>query len=1197
MLPSLLLSVVLTMGVSTSVDAVVPAAGPAQATTSASAEPSDNVALATPQFRRFGTGDGLPSSSVYTVVQAPDGTMWFGTKSGIARYDGVGFQVFRHVAGDPKSLFNNGISALMFDHDGHLWAAGLEASLNRYDPATGAFRHWSHDPADPTSLSSDKTWSIAQTGDGSIWVGTAEGLDRMHPDGRGFDHVVVTGHTPGEVGTVGALFVDAHGQLWVGADNGVFRRDASGAFHPILNRSTGKPFDAWRIEGEGDEIRVASPRGLFVVGSDDRAQQMGVGQLPDTNIFSSVRDPAGRMWIGTQRGLFLKDGRDANIQPITNQPVLNGNLPGTWVWQVQPDSEGGLWIALFDGGVGYLAPGWDSVSRFTHIPDDDNSLRDSVAYAVARGSNGSIWVGERDGRVDRLWPGTGKVDHVISGLHGDVLALTEDVPSRLWVTVRGALFRYANGKLDAVDGYAHGMKHPLEVEAGPDGKLYARSFGEGLFRIDQDTLAVTPVAVQPAQEKARWGSQLTLRNGTFWYASDGGMLRLDRTFDHFEPVPGMDNSQPVDAFDFNADGLWAARPDGLEHYHYVGDGLALDRKIDAMRGWPSINVVDLAVDQHQRVWIFGRDGLWLFDTATGQFREMGLQDGVSNGEFMRGFARMPDGMVYSPTFGGVLGFNPNRATPRVEPPRVAITRIRVRRGGALHELPVPVDGQLSIGWNDSGLMVDSRVFSYADPTANRYRFRLAGLDNAWVDTGSRGQRDLTGLPYGDYTLDVMAAGADGVWAQLPKPLHIHVEAPPWTRWWAWCVYVVLVVLLTWLALQAWRRRLAERQQILLAEQRSRLAEQASAAKTHFLATLSHEIRTPMTGVMGMAELLLSTPLSRTQRDYAEAMQRSGGMLLKLVNDALDLARIEAGKLDLDYAPFDPRALIDDVAQLAHGQARAKGLRFELDLPRDLPVRMIGDALRIKQVLLNLANNALKFTERGSVTLRVRSTDHGLRFSVIDTGPGIPEASRTRLFQRFEQVTGPQRSTGSGLGLAICRELVAMMGGSIELESKVAFGSTFHVRLPLPLATEPVAASAQRVDSVDAQPLRILLVEDDAIVAAVVRGLLERAGHEVRYVGNGLAALAELAQATCDVILLDLDLPGIDGFQIARLIRQREEPGCRIPIVALTARSGGDEEVRARDAGMDGFLRKPLTGEQLSDAIQAQMVASRESVDG
>lgn len=1178
MLPSLLFSAFLFAGL------------PVAAPVTAPAAPAASAALPTPQFRRYGTAEGLPSSSVYTAVQSPDGVMWFGTKSGIARYDGVSFKVFRHVVGDPQSLFNNGISSLLFDRGDRLWAAGLEAGLNRYDERSNTFRHWGHDANDPASLASDKAWSLAQTADGSLWIGTAQGLDRMRQDGRGFDHIVVTGSHPEDLGVVGALFVDARGQLWVGSDNGIFRRDDAGEFHLIRTATPGQSLDAWRIEGDGDEVRIASSYGLFVVGADDIARQIGRGELPMTNILSSARDRAGRLWIGTQRGLFLQDRKDGPVHAVTDQPVLHGNLPGTWVWQICQDNEGGLWIALFDGGVGYLAPGWNSVSRFTHIPDDDTSLRDSVAYSVARGSDGSVWVGERSGRVDRLMPSTGKVEHVLSGLRGDVLGMTEDRPGRLWVTVQGALFRYVDGKLDQVPINAHGLKHPLEVEPGPDNKLYARTFGEGLFRIDQDTLDITPVPVLPAQEKARWGSQITLKRGTFWYASDGGLMRLDRSHDHFEPVPGVDNSRAVDAFDFTDDGMWLARPDGLELYHYAGDGLVLDRKVDAAHGWPSINVVDLAVDKHRRVWIFGRDGLWRFDPSDARFQELGLQDGLSNGEFLRGFSRMSDGTIYAPTLGGVMAFNPNRVDEHVSPPPVSISRISVRRHGIVQDLPMPASNELSLGWKDTGLVIEARMFSYVDPAANHYRFRLSGLDAAWVDMGSRGERDFAGLGHGDYTLDVMAAGADGVWSHLSPPLKIHVQAPPWLRWWAWCGYALLIAMLVWLTLKAWRRRLAQRHQIQLAEQRSRLAEQASAAKTQFLATLSHEIRTPMTGVMGMAELLLSSSLNATQREYAEAMQRSGGMLLKLLNDALDLARIEAGRLELENTPFDPRTLVEDVAQLELGQARAKGLRFDIDIPADLPHRMIGDAVRIKQVLLNLANNALKFTERGGVTLRVRRTGDGLRFSIIDTGPGIPETSQTRLFQRFEQVTGPQRRAGSGLGLAICRELVAMMGGSIELESKVAFGSTFHVRLPLFVAPEPAPVVATQADAPQGQRLQVLLVEDDAIVAAVIRGLLERAGHVVHYVGNGLAALAELASAPCDVILLDLDLPGIDGFQIARLIRQREETGQRVPIIAITARSGGDEENRAQAAGMDGFLRKPLTGEQLLDAINEQLAA-------
>jgi CheY-like chemotaxis protein len=244
--------------------------------------------------------------------------------------------------------------------------------------------------------------------------------------------------------------------------------------------------------------------------------------------------------------------------------------------------------------------------------------------------------------------------------------------------------------------------------------------------------------------------------------------------------------------------------------------------------------------------------------------------------------------------------------------------------------------------------------------------------------------------------------------------------------------------------------------------------------------------------------------------------------------------------------------------------------------------------------LNLANNALKFTEHGSVTLRAQRTADGLQFSVSDTGPGIPEASQARLFQRFEQEDGPQRRAGSGLGLAICRELVDMMGGSIELESRLAHGSTFRVRLPLPEpSTPPLLPSTVAAG----QSYRLLLVEDDTIVAAVIRGLLERESHHVVHVTNGLAALAELAQASFEAVLLDLDLPGVDGFQIARLIRQREQAGPHLPIIAVTARTGSEDELRARAAGMDGFLHKPLSGGQLAAALAGlPAVASPPAVD-
>lgn len=1140
--------------------------------------------LPTPQFRRYAIVDGLPSSSVYAVAQDRQGVMWFGTKGGIASFDGVSFRVFRHSAGDPQSLHDNGIASLLFDHQGRLWAAGLEAGLNRYDEATDTFRHWGHDAQDPASLASDKVWTIAQSSDGTLWVGTALGLDRMQPDGRGFDHIVsdLLGPDPTALGTVAALYVDHQQQVWISSSHGVFRRDISGGMHAVTRAGSKLPIDAWHFDADRDSgtIRISTTDGMLVAGADDIAHPITATGAPTGNVLASVRDQSGRLWVGTQHGLFFQRSEEGVWQSVVDQPVLYGDLPGTWVWSMLVDREGGLWVTLFDGGVAYLAPGWISTSRFTHIPDDPTSLRDSIVTAMARGHDGRVWVGERAGRVDKLDPATGVTEHILSGLKGAVLGMTQDTHERLWIAVQGGLYRWTAGEPpQRVDPMGLFLKHPLEVESGPDGRMYARTFGEGLFRIDQETLAVSPVAMEQSSQRVLWGSQLTLSQGTFWYASDGGMLRLNPDTDRFEAINGVSNDRAVNAFDFTPNGLWLARPDGLEHYHFQGSGLVLDRSIDAAHGWPSVSVVDMRIDALQRIWLFGRDGLWRFDPKRNRFHSLGLQDGLANGEFSRGFALMPNGNLYAPSLGGVVGFNPERMRDRTDVSPLAITRISIHREGELQTIP-DATGHVRLDWKDKGFNVEARLFSYLDPTANHYRFKLVGFDTAWVDTGNHGEREFAGLGTGHYSLQVEAAGANGEWVHLPHPLVIDVQVPPWLRWWAWMAYVFLACLAIGLALRIWRRRLARRHHVALVEQQRQMAESASAAKTQFLATLSHEIRTPMTGVMGMAELLLSTSLNPQQHDYTQAMQRSGGMLLKLLNDALDLARIEAGKFELEPAVFDLRQLLDDVSQLEEGLAKAKGVRFIVDVAEDFPRQLLGDALRIKQVMLNLAHNALKFTDHGRVILCALRVADGVLLTVTDTGKGISEASQARLFQRFEQEHHTHRGNGSGLGLAICRELCEMMGGDITVESRPGQGSTFLVRLPLIEPTVLPSTSPLVVGGL----MRLLLVEDDPIVAKVISALLEREGHTVVHVLHGLSALAELANANFDAMLLDLDLPGVDGFQISRLVRQREHAGQHLPIIAVTARSAGSDEARAREAGMDGFLRKPVSGEQLSQAL-------------
>jgi len=304
--------------------------------------------------------------------------------------------------------------------------------------------------------------------------------------------------------------------------------------------------------------------------------------------------------------------------------------------------------------------------------------------------------------------------------------------------------------------------------------------------------------------------------------------------------------------------------------------------------------------------------------------------------------------------------------------------------------------------------------------------------------------------------------------------------------------------------------------------------------------------------------------------------------LRLVNDSLDLARIEAGKLHLEHQALDPAALLRTAIELQKPLAARKGLALRTRIAGDVPSQIGGDPLRIEQILLNLVGNALKFTEHGSIEVSLERVGERLRFSVADTGPGMSAAQSARLFNRFEQADGiAQRHGGSGLGLAISRDLAALMGGTLSVSSTPGEGSTFVLDVPIreaPAGANSVSTSA----ATRVRALSVLLVEDDATVAEVIAGLLATLGHRACHVGNGLAALAELKSANYDIALLDLDLPGIDGLQLARTIRAGIAP--TLPMIAVTARSVGNEEAQIRAAGMNALLRKPLTGAMLAEVM-------------
>ena len=396
-----------------------------------------------------------------------------------------------------------------------------------------------------------------------------------------------------------------------------------------------------------------------------------------------------------------------------------------------------------------------------------------------------------------------------------------------------------------------------------------------------------------------------------------------------------------------------------------------------------------------------------------------------------------------------------------------------------------------------------------------------------------------------------------------------------------------------------------------------LAERAGRARADFLAVMSHEIRTPLNGILGIADLMQNLPLGTkigpNERDYLAMIANSGQSLLQLVNDILDFSRLDAGRLELERVAFDLRGLVRNAIELLRPQATKKGLDLAIEFAPDLPLRAAGDPARLRQVLLNLAGNAVKFTQTGAVTISVRMTeDDGrlvrIEFAVQDTGIGISPEAQARLFNAFEQADSStsRKFGGSGLGLAISRELVRKMGGDITIESQPGQGSIFRFSAVLsarrasdriqPGAEAPAATAAvEEPPAAELPPLRILLADDNATNRVISSRVLERHGHSVLPVADGAEAVAAVQSEAFDLVLMDMMMPEMDGLEATRHIRALPEPYASIPVVGLTANTQPEDIAACRAAGMNAVASKPISGSKLLEAIGAALAANAAAI--
>ena len=1143
-----------------------------------------------PRFRLVGPAQGLPSTEIKALAHDAAGYLWIATADGLARYDGVGMRVWRHDPDQPGSLPGNNVQALVVDARDRVWAATEGGGVSVLDATRQQFVHFRKDRH--PELGSDDVWAMARQGD-AIWLGTYDGgLTRIDADGSMRRFTAAVHGLPSDI--VLSLAVDAGNRLWVGTPKGLAREHAGG-FEAVTLPGADEAPTVFSLSREADGLWVGTSHGVWVQGRDGWQQPDWSPMFHRPNaVMALVTDGRGDHWIASQRGLWRQRAGQPPVPVQTGGP----EVPRT-IMALQREGASALWVPLAGRGLGYLRSDWRHLAQLQGAAD---GLRGVLYRAVGPARDGGTWLGAINGVVELLRP-DGEVraldDDTQERLRGiKPSAIAEDAAGRVWLGHGNGVIRIGvDGAVDEWRGDDPSAPAPAgmitHLALAPDGSLWLASPGGGVQQ--RDPVRGRILRDLPAGEASGLGDLdldvlAIAPGGQPWLATSQGVLAFHPATGKFSAIPAMAGIA-VHALAFDGpDVVWLQRLSGLEQYRRQGSGWRQVDRVEPRHGVPAVAAAGMVVDARHRVWLSTSRGLYRWEPLRRNVRHLGVQDGSGSQEFLdRATFLRADGVLVAATAdGGLTLVDTNAPDPGGAAAALRFDGVAVRRGGEWQ--PLPAGPRLRLTQDDRELQVAARLLAFDEPAAHRYWSRLEGFDRDWVALGSSGERVLAGLAPGRYTLRMRAQDGAGNAAQ-EQALQFEVPPPWWRTPWASIAFALLGVLGVVALAFGYRQRLARRHAWQLAEHKRELAEQASEAKSRFLATLGHEVRTPMTGVLGMSELLQGSQLDVRQRGQVDAIHRAGQHLLRLVNDALDLARIEAGKLELATTDFDVRRLLDEVVALTAPAAARKQLAFAQDVAADVPQVLHGDATRVRQILLNLVGNAIKFTEAGQVTLQVQAAHPGVRFIVSDTGPGLNADQQARLFRRFEQAEGARttaRYGGSGLGLAISQELAAAMGGSIGLESEPGSGTRFTVELPLRAGGPAPVAAVDQVGAGDAAAdravvaLRLLLVEDDDTVAQAIGGLLQAQGHHVVHASHGLAALAEVAARDFDAALLDLDLPGMDGLALARLLRAR---GMRMPLLAITARSDADAETQARAAGFDGFLRKPVTGATLADGLR------------